>query len=99
MNESNIHAKPLNPHVAFSHDHYDSVYPDSVFIPMDNGHVVTYDIRVTLPEPQTENKQSETDIKVGYCINLIKTMNRNIYGRRKYRRNRNVGERCEHSTD
>lgn len=92
MSKTITHVKPLNPHVAFSHEHDDSVYPDSVFIPMANGHVVAYDIRVELPEPQTENKPSETDIQVGYCINLIKIMNKCVYGGSK-RRRRNKNDR------
>lgn len=44
--------KPLNPRIAFSHDHEWSVYPDTVRIPMSDGHVETYVHLVEQPHPQ-----------------------------------------------
>ena len=44
--------KPLNPRIAFSHDHEWSIYPDTIRVPMSDGHVETYVRLVEQPHPQ-----------------------------------------------
>ncbi len=63
------HVKPLNPRIAFSHDHEWSVYPDTIRIPMSDGHVETYVRMVEQPHPQCLK-----------AIDLIRVMNDTTYG-------------------
>ena len=52
MSEARKQIKPLNPRIAFSHDHPESDYPDVIKIPMEDGHVITYVRQVEQPHPQ-----------------------------------------------
>lgn len=49
-----------------------SDYPDMIKVPMADGHVITY-----------RRDLAQQDPRVQKCIDLIKTMNRHIYGGRK----------------
>ena len=69
MSEAIKHIKPLNPRIAFSHEHESSDYPDIIKIPMEDGHVVTYRREVSQPEP-----------RVMQSLDLIRMMRECTYG-------------------
>lgn len=64
-----IQIKPLNPQVAGIWENAWSDYPDTIKIPMEDGHVVTYRREIEQPHPQC--------IK---AIDLIKVMKGHTYG-------------------
>lgn len=64
-------AKPLNPRIAFSHDHEWSIYPDTIRIPMDDGHVETYVHLTEQPHPSCVNA-IRTGYKYGYVGKHVK---------------------------
>ena len=69
MSEARKRIKPLNPRIAFSHDREESDYPDTVKIPMEDGHVITYIRQIEQPHPNCVK-----------AIDLIKVMKDNTYG-------------------
>ena len=69
MSEAVDRIKPLNPRIAFSHDFAWSDYPDTIRIPMEDGHVITYRREIEQPDP-----------RVMKSIDLIRLMNKHTYG-------------------
>lgn len=61
--------KPLNPRIAFSHDHEWSVYPDTIRIPMADGHVETY-IHLT-EQPHPAFTAAIGNIRTGYKYGYV----------------------------
>lgn len=73
--------KPLSHSAAPIWDYESSDYPDRIKLPMEDGHVITYIREIEQPHPQCLAS-----------IDLIKSMNKCVYGGYKPRR-RNKNDR------
>ena len=69
MSEAVKKIKPLNPRIAFSHDYAESDYPDTIRIPMEDGHIITYCRQIDQPHPAVQKS-----------IDLIRIMQDCTYG-------------------
>ena len=69
MTEAVERIKPLNPRIAFSHDYEWSDYPDTIRIPMSDGHIVTYVRQIEQPAPRLMESYE-----------MLKLLKENTYG-------------------